>query len=384
MNAPDFDAISLDDLRHRRSAKWRTHDPDVLPAWIAEADVPLAEPVRAALADAVERSDTGYAHAGDLQDAVAAWLGERHGWAVDPTDVHPVADVMVGVAELLTVATEPGDGVVINPPVYPPFAKTVRHLRRQIVDVPLRTDADGWALDLDGLEAAFRGGARAYVLCSPHNPVGAVWPAAALTQVAELAERYGAAVISDEVHGPLTLPDATFVPYATVSETAAGNGVTLLSASKAWNLAGLKCAAILTCSERTRALAARLDPHLGWGVGHLGALAMTASLRAGRPWLEAFVGHLDRNRVLLGDLLAERLPDVGYRAPQATFLTWLDCTALGLGDDPAEAFRTLGRVALSRGLDFGAPGAGFVRLNIGTSRSVLTEAVDRMAATVRH
>jgi cystathionine beta-lyase len=250
-----------------------------------------------------------------------------------------------------------------------------------VVEVPLLSDPGGWSLDVDGLERAFAGGARAYLLCSPHNPVGAVWPADILAAVARLAARYDVTVLADEIHAPLTLPGADHTPYPLVSSEAADQSVLLTSASKAWNLAGLKCAVAVAGSPRMRAALDRTDPHLRWGVGHLGALAMIAALRDGSEWLDGLLAHLDRNRALLGKLLAEHLPGVGYQPPQASYLTWLDCRALDLGPDPAAAFLRSG-VALSSGPDFGPPGEGFARLNIATTEALVEEAVRRMARAV--
>ena len=378
----DFDGVTLDQLRRRRSWKWAEHPADVLPAWVAELDVPLAEPVRAALQAALDAGDTGYAVAGELPAAYAEFAAARLGWSVDPARVALVPDVMIGVAEILRTATVPGDPVVINPPVYPPFAETLAEVGRPVLAAPLARSGAGWELDLDALAAAFRAGARAYVLCSPHNPVGRVWSRAELTRVAELAERHGVLVLSDEIHAPLVLPGSTQVPYLTV-EGAAGHGIVLTSASKGWNLPGLKCAVAVAGSDRMRGVLDRLPTASHYRAGHFGVLANVAAFRDGGRWLDALVRHLDRNRRLLGDLLAERLPEVGYRPPEASFLTLLDLRAYGLGDDPAAVLLERGRVALSGGLDFGAEAAGWARLNIGTSRALLTEAVDRMVSALR-
>lgn len=376
----DFDTLRLADLRQRRSAKWREYG-DALPVWIAESDVPLAEPVARVLHEAVDRGDTGYAHPDELRETVVGWIGRVYDWRIATDDVLVLPDVMTGVAEVLRVVTGPGDGVVINTPVYPPFAATVAQVGRRVVEVPLISDPGGWSLDVDGLERAFACGARAYLLCSPHNPVGAVWPADVLAAVARLAARYDVTVLADEIHAPLTLPGADHTPYPLVSSDAADQSVLLTSASKAWNLAGLKCAVAVAGSPRMRAALDRTDPHLRWGVGHLGALAMIAALRDGSEWLDGLLAHLDRNRALLGKLLADHLPGVGYQPPQASYLTWLDCRALGLGPDPAAAFLRSG-VALSSGPDFGPPGEGFARLNIATTEALVEEAVRRMARAV--
>jgi cystathionine beta-lyase len=374
-----FDAVPLELLRRRTSAKWTAYPPDVLPAWVAEMDVPLSAPIRRALHEAVELGDTGYAQPDGLPAALAEFAGPRLGWTVDPTQVYLVPDVMVGVAEILRVGTPPGAGVVVNPPVYPPFFDTIAEVGRAVVEVPLARTPAGWELDLDGLAAAFRAGAQAYLLCSPHNPTGRVWSGADLAAVAELADRYGVLVLSDEIHAPLTLPGARHMPYLALGGSAAEHGIVLTSASKAWNVPGLKAAVVVTAAAGTRALISRLPKEIPERSGLLGVHASVAAFSDDGPWLDALQVHLDRNRRLLADLLARRLPEIRYVPPEAGYLAWLDCTDLGLGDEPAAVFLADGRVALARGLDFGRPGAGFARLNFGTSRTLLTEIVDRMA-----
>jgi cystathionine beta-lyase len=374
-----FDLLSLDRLRARRSAKWSAYPEDVLPAWVAEMDFPLAEPVRRALLAAIELDDCGYARPATLAPAFRDFAAARFGWEVDPADVFAVPEVMIGVAEVLRLTTAPGDGVVINPPVYPPFFSTIAEVERRIVEVPLARDGSGWALDLDALARAFAAGARAYLLCTPHNPTGRVFAAAELRAVAELAARHGVIVLADEIHAPLTLPGSAHTPFVSLGGAHGCEAVTLTSASKAWNIPGLKCALIVAGSPAMRAALAPLRaPERAERTGHLGVLASIAAFREGGAWLDALVRHLDRNRALLPRLLAEHLPAVRWTPPQAGYLAWLDCTALGLGEDPARVFLQRGRVALTRGTDFGREGAGFARLNIGTSAALMEEAVRRM------
>jgi cystathionine beta-lyase len=362
----------------RGSAKWAAFPPDVLPVWVAEMDFPLAEPVKAALLEAIERDDTGYLgpDLAGVPDAFAAFAERRLGWSVDAEQVSVTTDVMVGIEELLRVLTEPGAGVVITPPVYPPFFADVRHAGREVVEAPLAGDH----LDLGAIERGFEAGAQAVLISNPHNPLGRVWTGGELAALADLAAEHGAWVISDEIHAPLVLSGASHVPFLQVSETAAARGFALTSASKAFNLAGLKLGLIVTASGAARDRVARMSVESHWRAGYLGAIAAEAAFREGDEWLDDVLDTLDGNRRLLAELLAERLPGVGYTPPQASFLAWLDCRALGLGDDPAAAFLERGRVALSRGLDFGAQGAGYARLNIGTTPELIAEAVARMAA----
>jgi cystathionine beta-lyase len=382
VDLPPFDDLSLERLRQRRSAKWTAYPADVLPAWVAEMDFPIAEPIKRALRLAIDLDDCGYARPQALPEAFAAFAADRFGWTVDPTRVFAVPEVMIGVGEVLRLVTRPGDAVVVNPPVYPPFFATIREVERRVAEVPLVRDAAGWSLDLEGLEREFAAGARAYLLCNPHNPTGRVLERDEVRAVAELAARYDVAVLADEIHAPLTLPGAVHTSFVSVSEAYDVRGVTLTSASKGWNIPGLKCAVVVAGSAAMRGVLAPLrSPERAERVGHLGVLGTIAAFREGGAWLDGLIAHLDRNRALLASLLADCLPEVGFVPPQAGYLAWLDCRALGLGDDPAKTFLTRGRVALTRGVDFGREGAGFARLNIGTSAELLTEAVSRMRSS---
>jgi cystathionine beta-lyase len=368
----------LETLRDRRSAKWRTHPDDVLPLPVAEMDFDLAPPVAAALREAIDRSDTGYPAAVPvLGNALAGFAGERWRWDVDPAAVTAVVDVGVGVVELLRVLARPGDPVVICPPVYPPFFGWVPEAGARVQEVPLV----GGRLDLPGLERAFATHPAAFVLCNPHNPVGRVHSREELTEVVRLAHAYEVTVVSDEIHAPLVLPGATFTPILTVPG-AATVAVSLVSASKAWNLAGLKCGSVVTASPAMAAIVDRLPPDTRWRVGHFGVLASVAAYAEGGPWLDRLLATLDDRRTLLGRLLAERLPALSWSPPEATFLAWLDCSAIGSGDDPRNHFFDKARVATEPGLRFGAAGSGHIRLNFATSAEILDEATARMARSL--
>jgi cysteine-S-conjugate beta-lyase len=377
-----FEDLDLDRLRRRRSEKWLAHPPDVLPAFVAEMDYDLAEPVLAALRAAIDLSDCGYATPTGLGETFARFAEARHGWTVDPGRVHLVPDVMAGVDVILRLATEPGDGVVINTPVYPPFFEHITGANRRVVEVPLIRVDGRWELDFAGLEAAFAAGARGYLLCNPHNPTGRVFSAADLGRIASLAEQYGVFVLSDEIHASLTLPGARHTPFVSLGGVAAEQGVTLASASKAFNIAGLKGAVAVAGSASGQRLLARLPSSCQYGAGLFGVLASLAAWSAGGEWLDALVTQLDHARTEFGRLLRERLPEAGYVPPEASYLAWVDCARLGLGPEPAEVFLNRGRVALGRGLDFGPPGDGYVRVTIGTSSALLADIADRMAVAV--
>ncbi|HEX3736392.1 MAG TPA: aminotransferase class I/II-fold pyridoxal phosphate-dependent enzyme [Solirubrobacterales bacterium] len=376
---PELTELSLEALRLRRSAKWRYFDEDVLPAWVAEMDFPLAAAVKIALAEAVELDDTGYGYPAKLglAEAFADFARARLGWDVDPAGVSPLPDVVNGLTSVLRLIAAPGDRIVINTPVYHPFFSIIEELGCELAEVPL---VDG-QLDVDAIDAEFRRGAVAIILCSPHNPTGTLPTEAQLGALAAAAAEHGAWVLSDEIHWPLTLPGARHVPFLGVSEEAREHGIAFVSASKAFNLAGLSCAQTVTASERAAEVIGKL-PFPATHAGHFGALATVAAYRDGAAWLDDVIAVLDHNRALLAELLAATLPEVACTPPRAGYLTWLDLRALDLGDDPCEALLERGRVALNPGPQFGPQGKGFARLNIGTSPALVEEAVKRIGKAV--
>ncbi|MRG61264.1 aminotransferase class I/II-fold pyridoxal phosphate-dependent enzyme [Agromyces sp. CFH 90414] len=375
-------ADPIDLLRTRTSAKWALYPDDVLPLPVAEMDYPLAEPIAEALHAAIRRSDTGYA-AGSrpVAEAFAPFAAQRFGWDVDPERVTCTADVSMGIVEVLRRCVGPGDGVIVMPPIYPPFFDLVTEAGARLVEVPMSGGIDeGWSLDLPGIESALAGGARAILLCNPHNPIGLVHEASDLRALADLAERFGATVVSDEVHGPLSQPTSRYTPFLTVSDTAREVGVAVTAATKAFNLAGLKAALIVTASERGDAIRRGFPYEVEWRMSQFGSIATVAAFREGGPWLDGVLASLDDSRRLLADLLADELPGVRYRIPDATYLAWLDLSALGWGDDPAVHALEHARVALANGPQFGASaGAGHARLNFACSPEVLGEAITRLA-----
>jgi cystathionine beta-lyase len=376
---PALTDLSLERLRRRRSAKWAHYPEDVLPAWVAEMDFPLAAPIRDALAAAIGLDDCGYAwpEALGLAETFAEFARERFDWEVDPAQVSPANDVVSAITAVLRVLTEPGDAVMINPPVYHPFFAVVEELGCELAEAPLAGDE----LDLDEIERRFAAGAKALILCSPHNPTGSVPTREQLEAVAASAERHGAWVLADEIHAPLVLPGATHVPFLSVSAAAAERGIALCSASKAFNFAGLHCAQIVTASENARAVVEKL-PFSATHCGHLGAIATVAAYREGGEWLDDVRAVIDHNSALLTELVAEHLPLAGYRPPRAGYLTWLDLRGYDLGEDPSEQLLARGKIAVNAGPTFGPQGAGFVRLNIGTSPALVEEAVARIATGV--
>jgi cysteine-S-conjugate beta-lyase len=393
-----LEELTLRQLQTRTSMKWRAHPADVLPLWVAEMDVNLAPTVADAIHSAIDNGDTGYPAGTAFAEAVSEFASRRWQWhdlEVSRTAIVP--DVMLGVVETLRLVTDRGDAVVVNPPVYAPFYAFVTHDGRRVIEAPLGA---GGRIDLDALEDAFAGaraagGKVAYLLCNPHNPTGSVHTVEELRGVAQLARRFGVRVVSDEIHAPVVLSGSRFTPYLSVP--GGEDAFALISASKAWNLSGLKAALAIAGPEAADDLR-RMPEEVSHGPSHLGLIAHAEAFRTGGDWLDQLLLGLDRNRTLLGDLVSEHVPGVSYLRPQGTYLAWLDCRRLGLGEEasdeglavvsdlsgPARWFLDHARVALSSGHVFGTGGAGHARLNFATSQAILTQAVSRMGQALAH
>jgi cysteine-S-conjugate beta-lyase len=367
------------DLRRRTSAKWRVYPDDVLPMFVAEMDTPLAEPIRDTLKAALDLGDTGYPYGTAYAEALADFAEQRWGWRFEVERTHLAADVISGLEAALRLVTSPGDAVVVSPPVYFPFFEIIAHSGLRQVDAPLGPDG---RIDFTTLEAAFRhaasGGRRsAYLLCNPHNPTGVAHTRAELERVADLAQSYGARVVADEIHAPLVLPGAQFVPYVDVDAAA----FSVMSASKAWNLAGIKAALIIAGTEAVDDLA-RVPQRVLFGASGFGAMAHVAALRRGGPWLDDLLAGLAENRRVFSELLARELPQIRQSPLEATYLAWLDGRDLPIEHDLAQFFLERGKVALYGGEVFGTGGSRHLRVNIATSPDLLREAVRRMVSAL--
>lgn len=373
--------LDLDEARSTRtSVKWTAFGDEVIPLWVAEMDARPCEPIVDAITTAMRTGDTGYGWGPRYEEAVSRFAAEAWGWQVQPPRTTIVADVMIGVAETLREVTDAAGTVVLSSPCYDSFHGFVSMIGRNALDAPLTPQG---RLDLDAIGAAFEraaatGRRSAYLLSNPQNPTGTVHTAAELTRLAQLANEYRITVVSDEIHAPLVY-EGQYTPFLTVP--GGSTGIAVFSASKAWNLAALKSAAVITGADAPFAKMHDMHTH---GASHFGIIAHVAALTHGQAWLTQLKSELDLNRRLVASLLGEHLPDVRYIPPAATYLAWLDCRATGLGDDPAAVWRREAGVALSSGVNY-APttGAGFARLNFATSPQILTTAITRMAAVTR-
>ena len=380
VRAPD-----LAQLLTRRSEKWRGFDRDVLPLPIAEMDFPIADPIRTVLQEMVAQSDLGYlGSVPELPAGFAKFASGRWGWSVDTSQVRIAADVGVAIVEILRVFTRPGDRILINSPVYQNFYNWIDETRLDKIDIPFtRTGEESdvknpWQLDLDAVERVYATGLKVHLLCSPHNPLGYIFSKSELGRVAEMAKKYGVLVISDEIHAPLTFAPHEFTPFLSINENAREVGIVVTSASKAWNIAGLKCAIIVSQNDAINAQLKELPMAVHFRASILGAFASAAAFADGGVWLDSVLRQLDQNRFLVRDLLSAKLPSVTCHIPHNSYLAWLDLASLNLGENPSERLLERGRVALNPGHFYGAQCSQYVRLNFATSPAIITEAINRI------
>lgn len=383
--AQRMDAITLDTLRRRGSVKWTVPGPDGFGAFIAEMDFGAAPAIVDALASLAADANFGYLSeplAADLADACATWQREHYGWDVPPDSVHPLPDVIKGLEVAMAHFSRPGAPVILPTPAYMPFLLVPKFLGREIIQVPMNDDDGFFTLDLDGIDAAYREGGDLIIFCNPYNPLGRVFGRAEMAGLTEIVDRHGGRVFADEIHAPVVYPGTAHVPYASTSQTAAGHTITATSASKGWNLPGLKCAQIILSNDADRDVWERVGMWASHGASTPGVVANIAAFRHGADWLADVLDYLDGNRTLLAELVDKHLPGVRYRPPDGTYLAWLDFRDADLGQSPGEFMTQQAKVFVVDGPECGEGGAGSLRFNFATPRPVLTEMIERMGAAV--
>ena len=380
-----LDAVTVDSMRRRRGVKWARYAAPILPAWVADMDFPVCQAVTDVLGGMVQRSDVGYHWVPapmSLLETFAERMQGRFDWPVQPSRIVMTVTVVQAIDVCLSLFSEPGDGVIVQTPIYDPFLAAVDRSGRRLVENPLVRGTERFEIDFDALARSIDSSTRVLLLCHPHNPSGRVFDRQELEALAELALRHDLVVISDEIHAELTYGGRRFRPFATLSQEIAERTITLTSATKSFNLAGLPCAFAHFGSERLLQRVRELPPHL---LGHPGAFGIEATQAAwtdGDAWLEEVLLYLDENRRHLRRFLGDRLPEIDMVLPEATYLAWLDCRALDLPVKPSRFFFKRASLAFKCGEDFGQPGRGFVRLNFATSRQILDQILERMVSAV--
>ena len=379
-----FDQITPEWLEGRGSMKW-TRFPGTLPGFVAEMDFPLAPPVKKALQTSVDSEQFGYLPqpvADEMKQTTSGYLARTHGWSVEPSQIHPTGDVLQAYEIALRKLVTPGSPVVIPTPAYMPFLTLTTMVDHPVIEVPMVADDSGRPqMDLEAIATHLEGEAEMVVLCNPHNPLGLVYTDAELRALSEVAEKAGAVVFSDEIHAPLVFGTHRHIPYATVSEHAAEHSITAISASKAWNLPGLKCAQLVVTSSRHKEL---LDPVafiVSQSAATPGVLATTAAYRDGGAWLDDVREYLSGNFDLLDQFTADHFPGSGYRRPEGTYIVWLDARGIDIqgAESPTEFLREHTGVSLTDGARCGEAGKGHLRLIAATPRPILQEILERIA-----
>lgn len=374
----DFDAPL--DRHHTGSTKWSRYAEDVLPMWVADMDFAVAPKIVAALQERLAHPVFGYAAAGQrLRERIVAHCEAHYGWSIAAEEIVFLPGVEPGFNMALKALARPGAGVVVNTPVYRPMLNAPGHWDLERIDLPLLGDAN--AIDADALDAALKR-ALIYLLCNPHNPVGKVFMREELEALAKACLDHDAWIVSDEIHCDLVFDGRPHIPIASLDADVAKRTITLMAASKTWNIAGLKTAfaIIPDAALRARFEATRLG--MVDSVNVFGLIATEAALEHGEPWRRALIDHLTRNRDHLEEAVRTRLPGVRMKTPEATFLAWLDCSSMRLAPDPQQFFLDHARVALSAGSDFSAAHGQWVRLNFGCTRAVLDEGITRIEASL--
>jgi cysteine-S-conjugate beta-lyase len=385
MGSTVFDQLTEEQLRERKTIKWNHFGPDVLPLWIAEMDFPTAPAVVDGIRACVADEEFGYPafREDTLARATADWCRHRYGWRVAPDWIRVVPDVLKGLEVVINFLTRPESPVVLPVPAYMPFFDVLRITGRQRVETPMLQDDSGrYVLDLDALDDAFASGAGSLILCNPNNPLGTAYREDELREIVDVAARYGARVIADEIHGPLVY-GRPHVAAASVSDTAAHTVITLMSASKGWNLPGLICAQVILSNEQDTREWEFINKLHKMGVSTIGIRANIAAYDHGGDWLDELLGYLQANRDHLATALPAASPGVRVNTPEATYMSWVDFRALNLTTEPADYLLSKAKVALSPGIPFGAGvGSGFARLNFATPRAILDRAISAIAASL--
>jgi cystathionine beta-lyase len=376
--------VPADQLRARSGGKWRTFPPDVLPAFVAEMDFKVAPGIQEVIQRFSDLQDYGYGQMTDfvpLFEAFSSWMSHRYGWQPDPALTHANTDVVQALVATIVAFSEPGDGVIAQTPVYPPFLRFTASSGRTVVENPLVEDGQRFVVDLEGLERV-ASNATMILLCNPHNPTGRVFERSELEGIARVAAEHNLTIISDEIHADLIYPGPSHIPMETILE-AADRTVTLTSATKGFNIPGLRTSIAHFGSPALKErFDRRLPEHLLGGPSRFGIAATIAAWRDGEAWLHEVMRHLDRNRALVADWAAS--VNLGHFVPESTYLSWLDCRRLDLpeGLTPQKYLLEHAKVGLSEGADFGTPGKGHVRLNFATSSEILTEILERLSGAL--
>jgi cystathionine beta-lyase len=379
-----YDFHTVRERRGSDSSKWKKYGPEVLPMWVADMDFVSAEPILRALHERVNHGFFGYTFPTEkFCQTIRLRLKDLYGWSVREEDLFFLPGLVTGLNFAFQAYAAPGEGVLVQPPVYHHFIKDPANHGRVVLDPPLLQKGYTYEIDFDAFERAITRETRIFILCNPHNPVARVYTRKELEKIAEICLRHRLVICSDEIHCDLLYPRYRHIPIATLSAEVAQRTVTLIAPSKTYNLAGLRCGLAVIQNEEMGKVWKKTTQGLNPGLNILGQVAALAGYREGQEWLDQILAYLTGNRDFLYQYVLDKLPGVRMIRMEATYLAWLDCRQAGIPGNPFQFFLKEAKVALNDGAEFGRGGEGFVRLNFACPRKTLTEALDRMSFAVQ-
>jgi cysteine-S-conjugate beta-lyase len=382
-----FDRFTIEDLKARHGFKWRRYGEDVIPAWVADMDFPVAKPIHDYVRQAAEQSDFGYPskfEAERLPEIFTERMAQKYNWKISPDRTLLLTDVVQGLYWAVLGTCAKGDGAIIQTPIYPPFLSSVEESGARPILCPLVMGPDGFEIDFEAMEATIDSTTRVFMLCNPHNPSGRCFTRDELNKIGALVLRHNLIVISDEIHSDLVFDGHQHIPFATLSPELAKRTITFNSANKAFNIAGLRVGLAVFGSDELMRAFSPLPERVRGGFSSFACAASRIAWEECDDWLDEAIAYLQANRDRMTEFFAERLPDIGYAPPQATYLAWLDCNKLGLDQEPLDFFLEHSKVALYDGTRFGPQGSGCTRINFATPRAILDEILERMATAVEN
>ena len=372
------------DRRNSDSIKWNRYESDVIPLWVADMDFRSPDAVIRNLKFRVEHGVYGYPQENNqLKQTIVDRMNKLYNWIISAEDIILTPGVVPSFNLACRTFAAPGDSVIIQTPVYPPFFKAPENARVKRIENPLIQDADGsFKIGFDHFSNSINESTHLFILCNPHNPVGRVFSREELKTLAEICLKNDIIICSDEIHCDLVFSEHKHIPIAAINEDIAQNSITLMSPSKTFNIAGLGCSFIIAQNPKIRE---QLKTNMNGITGHVNIFGYTAALaayREGEQWLQSVMDYLENNRDYVYDFVNSKLTGISMTLPEATYLAWLDCRGLELKENPYHFFLDKAKVALNDGCAFGEPGVGFVRFNFGCTRSILEEALNRMRSVL--
>lgn len=354
---------------------------DLLPMWVADMDFPSPQGIQEAIIDRVRHPIFGYTTAAnEVYESIIHWLDKHHNWQVEKSSISFSSGVVASIATTIQAFTEPGDKVLVQTPVYNPFFDMIKANNREVVNNQLVLEEDTYFIDFADFEEKIQSGVKMFLLCSPHNPGGRIWTKAELQKIAEICLKHHVVIVSDEIHADLFHSNQTHYPLASLSEEIAQNTVTLMAPSKTFNIAGLHASFIISENKKLQKKIKQVQMSQGFfGLNALALTAMEAAYRVGEEWLHEVILYIEENFKVAEQFIAEELPKLRCMKSKASYLLWINCRALGLTDKEIQkSLIQKGKLALEPGNKYGAGGEGFIRMNLGCSRTTLLDGLHRL------